>query len=45
MLVEVRQALQAIVIDPLWESWRTSSSDRGQKIMSIILDDEWWDKV
>ena len=44
-LVEVRQALQAMVIDPLWESWRTSTSDRGQKIKSIILDDVWWDKV
>eukprot|EP00253_Pinus_taeda_P010692 PITA_10692 len=44
-LVEVRQALQAMVIDPLWESWRTSTSDRGQKIKSIILDDAWWDKV
>jgi hypothetical protein len=43
--VEVRQALQAMVIDPLWESWRTSSSDREQKIKSIILDDAWWDKV
>jgi len=43
--VEVRQALQAMVIDPLWESWRTSTSDRGQKIKSIILDDAWWDKV
>jgi hypothetical protein len=43
--VEVRQALQAMVIDPLWESWRTSSFDRGQKIKSIILDDAWWDKV
>eukprot|EP00253_Pinus_taeda_P004499 PITA_04499 len=44
-LVEVRQALQAMVIDPLWESWRTSTSNRGQKIKSIILDDAWWDKV
>eukprot|EP00253_Pinus_taeda_P021534 PITA_21534 len=44
-LVEVRQALQAMVINPLWESWRTSTSDRGQKIKSIILDDAWWDKV
>eukprot|EP00253_Pinus_taeda_P004460 PITA_04460 len=44
-LVEVRQALQAMVIDPLWESWRTSTSGRGQKIKSIILDDAWWDKV
>jgi hypothetical protein len=43
--VQVRQALQAMVIDPLWESWRTSSSDRGQRIKSIILDDVWWDKV
>jgi hypothetical protein len=43
--VEVRQALQAMVIDPLWESWRTSTSDRGQRIKSIILDDAWWDKV
>ena len=34
-----------MVIDPLWESWRTSTSDRGQKIKSIILDDAWWDKV
>lgn len=41
----MRQALQAIVIDPLWESWRTSTSDRGQKIKSIILDDAWLDKV
>eukprot|EP00253_Pinus_taeda_P021704 PITA_21704 len=30
-LVEVRQALQAMVIDSLWESWRTSTFDRGQK--------------
>ena len=37
--------MQAMVIDPLWESWRTSTSDRGQKIKSIILDDAWWDKV
>eukprot|EP00253_Pinus_taeda_P032378 PITA_32378 len=44
-LVEVRQALQAMVINRLWESWRTSTSDRGQKIKSIILDDAWWDKV
>eukprot|EP00253_Pinus_taeda_P009329 PITA_09329 len=44
-LVEVRQALQAMVIDSLWESWRTSNSDRGQKIKSIILDDAWLDKV
>eukprot|EP00253_Pinus_taeda_P031593 PITA_31593 len=43
--VEVRQALQAMVIDPLWESWRTSTSDRGPKIKSIILDDAWWNKV
>jgi hypothetical protein len=43
--VQVRQALQAMVIDPLWESWRTSSSNRGQRIKSIILDDAWWDKV
>eukprot|EP00253_Pinus_taeda_P014029 PITA_14029 len=44
-LLEVRQALQAMVIDPLWESWRTSTSDRGQRIKYIILDDAWWDKV
>eukprot|EP00253_Pinus_taeda_P027332 PITA_27332 len=44
-LVEVRQALQAMVIDPLWESWRTSTSDRGQKIKSIFFDGAWWDKV
>ena len=43
--MEVHQALQAMVIDPLWESWRTSTSNRGQKIKSIILDDAWWDKV
>jgi hypothetical protein len=43
--VQVRQALQAMVIDPLWESWRNSSSDRGQRIKYIILDDTWWDKV
>ena len=43
--MQVRQALQAMVIDPLWESWRTSSSDRGQRIKYIILDDTWWDKV
>lgn len=43
--MEVRQALQAMVIDPLWESWKTSTSDRGKKIKSIILDDAWWDKV
>eukprot|EP00253_Pinus_taeda_P034789 PITA_34789 len=44
-LWEVRQVLQAMVIDPLWESWRTSTFDRGQRIKSIILDDAWWDKV
>eukprot|EP00253_Pinus_taeda_P007358 PITA_07358 len=44
-LLEVRQALQAMVIDPLWESWRTSTSDRGQRIKYIILDDALWDKV
>ena len=43
--MEVSQTLQAMVIDPLWESWRTSTSDRGQKIKSVILDDAWWDKV
>ena len=41
----MRQALQAMVIDPLYESWRTPTSDRGKNIKSIILDDAWWDKV
>eukprot|EP00253_Pinus_taeda_P021029 PITA_21029 len=44
-LLEVRQALQEMVINPLWKSWRTSTSDIGEKIKSIILDDAWWDKV
>ena len=43
--MEVTQALQAMIIGPLWKSWRTSTSDRGQRIKSIILDDPWWDKV
>eukprot|EP00253_Pinus_taeda_P014332 PITA_14332 len=44
-LVEVRQALQAMVIDPYWESCKTSISDREQKSKPIILDDAWSDKV
>lgn len=31
-----------MVINPLW---RNSTSHRGQKIKSIILDDAWWGKV
>eukprot|EP00253_Pinus_taeda_P010103 PITA_10103 len=44
-LVEARQALQAMVVDPLWESWRTSTYDRVQKIKSIVLDNAWWGKA
>jgi hypothetical protein len=42
---DIKQALQAKVINPLWESWRTFTSHGGQKIKSLILDDAQWDKV
>jgi len=41
-MLEVQQALKAIVISSEWSTWWESKRDQGKKIRQMILNEEWW---
>ena len=41
-MLEVKPALQAMVVTPDWNRWTGSKTNEGKKVRLQILDDDWW---
>ena len=44
-LVQVKDALQAMVISDNWGIWKQKNTDRASKIKDRVLADSWWEHV
>jgi hypothetical protein len=41
-LVDMREALSSMVVNPQWQTWKQSNTEKAMRVRGTILDEAWW---
>jgi hypothetical protein len=41
-LVDMREALSSMVVNPQWQTWKQSNTEKAIRVRGTILDEAWW---